>query len=103
MSLFGLFNRGGSENDVKEYLEKGAVVLDVRTLQEWNEGHVEGSKHIVLTIVPLKIDEIKAFNKPVIVVCKSGGRAGQAVQFLSKQGIDAINGGAWQNVAQFVS
>ena len=103
MSLFGLFNRGSSESNIKKYLEKGAVVVDVRTIEEWKEGHINGSKHIVLTIIPLKINEIKALNKPIIAVCRSGGRAGQAVQFLSKHSIDAINGGAWQNVAKFVS
>ena len=29
--------------EIKKYLEKGAVVLDVRTQQEWDEGHTEGA------------------------------------------------------------
>ncbi len=103
MGFFGFFGQGGGSNEIKEYLDKGAVVVDVRTQAEWNEGHVEGSKHIVLTIIPLKIEEIKAFNKPVILVCRSGGRAGQAKQLLERNGIETINGGAWQNVAQVVS
>ena len=89
-------------NEIQEYLNKGAVVLDVRTLAEWNEGHSEGAKHIVLTVVPLNVEEIKSWNKPVIAVCKSGGRSGQAMQFLQNQGIDVINGGPWQNVDQFL-
>ena len=89
-------------NEIQEYLDKGAVVLDVRTLAEWNEGHSEGAKHIVLTVVPLNVEEIKSWNKPVIAVCKSGGRSGQAMQFLQNQGIDVINGGPWQNVDQFL-
>lgn len=103
MGLFSFFGSNGDTNTIKEYLDKGAVVVDVRTQAEWDEGHVEGSKHIVLTVIPLKLDEIKAFNKPVIVVCRSGGRAGQALQHLTRHGIDAINGGAWQNVAAVVS
>jgi rhodanese-related sulfurtransferase len=102
MGLFNLFRKKNMTNEIQEYLGKEAVVLDVRTLAEWNEGHSEGAKHIVLTVVPLNIEEIKSWNKPVIAVCKSGGRSGQAAQFLSNHGIDVINGGPWQNVDQYL-
>ena len=98
MRLFSLFKRNKMDSEIKEYLEKGAVILDVRTQMEWDEGHSEGAEHIVLNLIPLKIEEIKQFNKPIIAVCKSGGRSGQAAQFLSSHGIDVINGGPWQNV-----
>ena len=102
MGLFDLFKRKNMGLEIKEYLEKGAVVLDVRTQMEWDEGHSEGAEHIVLNLIPLKLEEIKAFNKPVIAVCKSGGRSGQAAQFLSSNGIDVINGGPWQNVDKHI-
>lgn len=100
MGFFGIFSQKDATNTIKEYIDKGAVVLDVRTKEEWDAGHIEGAKHIVLTTVPLNIDEIKSWNKPVIAVCKSGGRSGQATQFLSQHGVDVVNGGPWQNVAQ---
>lgn len=102
MGLFGIFSQKDNTETIKEYLNKGAVVLDVRTLEEWNAGHIDGAKHIVLTTVPLNLDEIKSWNKPVIAVCKSGGRSGQATQFLSQNGVDVVNGGPWQNVAQHI-
>jgi rhodanese-related sulfurtransferase len=89
--------------EIKEYLEKGAVILDVRTKQEWDEGHTVGAENVVLTVIPLEIEKIKAWNKPVIAVCRSGARSGQATQFLEKNGVDVINGGPWQNVDQYVS
>ncbi|WP_299108114.1 rhodanese-like domain-containing protein [uncultured Tenacibaculum sp.] len=89
-------------NEIQEYLEKGAIILDVRTLPEWNDGHTDGAKHIVLNTIPENIEEIKSWNKPVIAVCKSGGRSGQATDFLAQHGIDIINGGPWQNVDQYV-
>ncbi len=95
-----MFKRKDMGLEIKEYLDKGAVVLDVRTKTEWDQGHSNGAKHIVLNLIPLQIDEIKSWNKPVIAVCLSGGRSGQAVQFLKNNGIDAINGGPWQNVDQ---
>ena len=88
--------------EIKKYLEKGAVVLDVRTQQEWDEGHTEGAEHIVLTLIPSEIDKIKSWNKSVIAVCRSGGRSGQATDFLKNNGVDIINGGPWQNVDQYV-
>lgn len=97
-----MFSKKDIENEIKEYLEKGAIVLDVRTLEEWNDGHSEGAKHIVLTTIPLNLDEIKSWEKPVIAVCKSGGRSGQATQFLTNHGVDVINGGPWQNVDQYL-
>ncbi|MFT6749712.1 MAG: phage shock protein E [Flavobacterium sp.] len=102
MGIFGVFSQKETINEIKEYLEKDAVILDVRTLAEWNEGHVSTSKHIVLNLIPLEIEQIKAWNKPVIAVCKSGGRSGQAAQFLEQNGVDVINGGPWQNIDQFV-
>jgi phage shock protein E len=100
--VLGVFKRKKMNAEIKEYLEKEAVVLDVRTLEEWDEGHTESAKHIVLTVIPLEIEQIKSWGKPVIAVCRSGARSGQAAQFLNQNGIDAINGGPWQNVDQYL-
>jgi rhodanese-related sulfurtransferase len=102
MGLFDMFKRKDMSLDIKEYLENDAIILDVRTQEEWNEGHIENAKHIVLNLIPLKIKEIKAWEKPVIAVCRSGGRSGQAAQFLKQNGVDVINGGPWQNVDQYI-
>jgi len=102
MSFFGLFGGGDNGASIEEYLNDGAVVIDVRTVQEYNEGHVNGSKNILLNTIPGKVAVIKAMNKKVIAVCRSGARSGQATDFLKQQGIDVINGGPWQNVAKFV-
>jgi len=102
MSFFGFFGNKNNLEKIQEYLENSAVVIDVRRLEEWNVGHIEGSIHIVLYLIPLKIKEIKALNKSIIVVCKSGNRSGQAARLLSKEGIDVVNGGAWQDVARLM-
>lgn len=102
MGLFDMFKRKDMSLDIKGYLENDAIILDVRTQEEWNEGHIENAKHIVLNLVPLEIEQIKAWQKPVITVCRSGGRSGQAAQFLKQNGVDVINGGPWQNVDQFI-
>ncbi|MBL4605213.1 MAG: rhodanese-like domain-containing protein [Flavobacteriaceae bacterium] len=102
MGLFGMFSQKNTADKIQEYLKNGAVVLDVRTHAEWNEDHIDGAKHIVLNTIPENLEEIKSYNKPVIAVCKSGGRSQSATDFLSQNGLDVINGGPWQNVAQFI-
>tara|TARA_B110000967_G_scaffold88295_1_gene90901 strand:+ start:12470 stop:12904 length:435 start_codon:yes stop_codon:yes gene_type:complete len=87
---------------IQDYLKNGAVVLDVRTQAEFDEGHVANSEHIVLDRIPSNISTVKAYGKPVIAVCRSGARSGQATDFLKQQGIDIINGGPWQNVDQYL-
>ena len=102
MKIFNQLKKHTNMNEVQEYLEKGAVILDVRTKLEWDHGHSEGAKHMVLTTIPLHVEEIKSWNKSIIAVCKSGGRSEQASQFLSHHGLDIINGGPWQNVDNFL-
>lgn len=102
MGLFGMFGQKDNSQEIKEYINKGAVVLDVRTQPEWDEGHIEGAEHIILDTIPENLDKIKSFNKPIIAVCKSGGRSGAAQKFLANNGLDVINGGPWQNVAQYL-
>lgn len=103
MSFFGLFGGGTDKASIEAYLNEGAVVVDVRSDNEFRMGHVKGSKNIVLHTIPVKVDEIKAFKKKVIAVCQSGSRSGQATSFLAKQGIDVINGGPWSNVDRLMN
>jgi rhodanese-related sulfurtransferase len=88
--------------NIKEYLDKEAVVLDVRTDEEYDDGHVEGSLHIVLDELEYEIDQIKALQKPIITCCRSGARSERAKDLLLENDIDVINGGPWQNVESYL-
>ena len=87
---------------IQEYLDKGAIILDVRTDAEYNEGHVEDALHIVLDDLEYEIDRIKALKKPIITCCRSGARSERAKDILEDNDIDAINGGPWQNVESYL-
>ena len=103
MNFFNFFGLGNSDGDkVNEYLQNEAVVIDVRTPAEFADGHVEGSVNIPLGIIANKIETIKKYNKQIITCCRSGARSGTAANILNNNGIDTINGGPWQNVAQAV-
>lgn len=74
-------------------------VVDVRTKAEFLMGHVKGSINIPLNTVPKRIDELKELGEPLVLCCASGGRSGQATQYLLSQGFsDVHNGGGWREV-----
>lgn len=87
---------------IQEYLDKGAVILDVRTEVEYNEGHVKQSLHIVLDDLEDEIEHLKALQKPIITCCRSGARSERAKDILADYGVDVINGGPWQNVQSYL-
>jgi len=79
---------------------KNATIVDVREISECEMGMVEDSINIPLGDVPNKIEEFKAMKKPLVLCCASGGRSGQAVQFLESNGVEDIyNGGGWNMLA----
>jgi phage shock protein E len=90
--LFG----GGS--DFKSLINNGAVVVDVRTGPEFDNGHVKGALHIPLDRIALRAAEFKAKNQVVICCCQSGSRSGTAVARLKKAGVVAHNGGNWKQL-----
>ena len=86
---------GNNKEELKKFKSRGAIVIDVRTTQEFKQGAIKGSKNIPLQTISMKIDTIKKFNKPIITCCASGMRSGNAASILRKNGIESINGGGW--------
>ncbi len=74
------------------------IFVDVRTIGEWNEGHADCSVNMPLDQLASKIEELKTYHK-IVLVCRSGARAGSAKSMLEGAGISNIeNLGAWQNI-----
>lgn len=80
------------ELSVKDEVAKGALMVDVRTPEEFASGSVKGAINIPLSEVESRINEFK--GKPgVVVFCRSGNRSGQAKKILESNGIkNVING-----------
>ncbi len=93
MGLFSLFHLSDGitmDEGVKEARSvDGAVLLDVRTREEYVQGHVPGSVNLPLD----ELDTISyAENTPLFVYCRSGARSGRGVEFLKKAGYgQAVN------------
>jgi rhodanese-related sulfurtransferase len=81
-----------SQNEWTQALaeQPGAVVLDVRTVEEFESGYIPNAKNIDLQMGPGFIDEINTLdkNKSYYVYCRSGARSAQAVQLMRDLGFD---------------
>ena len=64
-----------------------SVIIDVRTKEEWDSGHIEGATHIPLKNLSNKIDEFtKDYNEEILLYCRSGNRSGKAKKLLDEIG-----------------
>ncbi len=64
-------------------------VLDVRTIEEWDKGHIAGSHHIELTALDRSLSELPR-DQSIAIVCRSGQRASLAASFLMKKGFRSV-------------
>jgi phage shock protein E len=98
MGILDLLGFGNKNKIIQEFIAKGAVIIDVRTPAEFSAGNIQGSKNIPLDAIFSKVSELKKLNKPIIACCRSGMRSGHATSVLKQNGIEVVNGGAWQSL-----
>ena len=91
MGFFDLFKQNDINQGVKDYHNiPGAVLLDVRTPQEYREGHIPGSKNLPLQTID-KVDSIVENKDTVLYVyCHSGARSRQAASMLQHMGYNNV-------------
>lgn len=86
---------------IKEILQDPQTsIVDVRSVMEFNSGHIDKAINIPLDQFVNRYREIKYLGeKPVVFYCRSGNRSAQAVAYLQQQGIKQIyNGGGLEDV-----
>jgi len=71
-------------------LDDDARMLDVREPHEWEAGHAPGARRSPLKDLGTSLGNLD-INERIPVICRSGGRSSQAVEFLRKEGYDAVN------------
>lgn len=91
MGFFDFLKGPDITQGISEYAATpGAVLLDVRTPQEYREGHIPGSRNVPLQ----SIDKVTGFadgqDTPIFVYCYSGARSGQAVSVLRRMGYTSV-------------
>jgi rhodanese-related sulfurtransferase len=81
------------EIDVEELArlrDAGAVLVDVRDPDEYENFHVPHAQLIPLADVPERIEEIPS-DERIYVICATGARSARAVDYLNRQGYDSVN------------
>ena len=71
-------------------LPTGAVLLDVRENDEWTAGHAPDARHVPMSQLTGRLDEMPSAD-PLYVICRSGARSARVVTFLARQGVSAVN------------
>ena len=70
----------------RQLIEQGALLLDVRTRDEFHDGHVARAVNIPVQELAQRLHELGPTTRPVVVYCRSGGRSAAAAQLLTQAG-----------------
>lgn len=87
MSFMNFLKRPDFDAGLEEWSNNtNAVLIDVRTVEEYQQGHIEGSLNIPLQNIQTVKKSIFDLDKPIYVHCLSGSRSAQAVSVLKSMG-----------------
>ena len=87
MGLFSLFKHVDINAEVEAMKSiENAVLLDVRSKEEYSGGHIPGSKNVPVERIEKVVDVITDKNIPVYVYCLRGSRSASAVSAMKKMG-----------------
>ncbi len=97
MDFLNLFTQKSSNKisgeQLKEMMESSTspLLIDVRTPQEYSEGHISKSKNVPVQNFEDMIKKMKLkLDSPIIVYCQSGIRSSQASNILNKLGFKEV-------------
>ena len=80
-------------------LERGGVIIDVRSEQEFLTGNIENSVNIPLGDLSSSLSQLKDKDQPIITCCASGMRSEGAKKVLFTKGYtNVVNGGGWNRL-----
>lgn len=94
--LYKVF-KTNSKAELEFLLQKGAILLDVRSESEFRKEHADYSINIPLDILNVELKKLRK-DIPIIAVCQSGTRSWNAIGLLKQNGFTKVyNGGSWAN------
>jgi rhodanese-related sulfurtransferase len=101
MNLLAILGFGNGK--VKEALRQGAVIIDVRTAHEFDQGKIPGSINIPIDRITINLQRIRQLRRPIIICSDSDSESEKAISFLKASGIKEIyNGGSWTRMLKIV-
>ncbi|WP_300691207.1 rhodanese-like domain-containing protein [Chryseobacterium sp.] len=100
--IYRLYKYQTLDDGLNQLIEKGAIILDVRTEKEYNMGHIESSVNISLGTIRERYTELDP-DKTYITVCSHGLRSVKAESILKERGFKHVyNGGAWSDLQEII-
>lgn len=95
--LIRAIQRKKNNSKFHDYLERGAVIVDVRSKLEFQKANNPNSQNIPLTELAGRAEELDK-DQIIILCCASGTRSGMAMPILKKKGfLHIFNAGSWKN------
>lgn len=92
MSIFNIFECKDINEGVRKFREsKDAVLLDVRTREDYASGHIEGSKNLPFDEIEKVKSLVKDKSATLYVHCLSGGRSARAIAYLRGNGYNNVH------------
>ena len=92
MGFFDFFKQPDINRGVEEYRNTpGAVLLDVRTPEEYEDGHIPDSKNVPVQTIDRILSVAENKDTPLYVYCRSGARSRQAVGMLEQMGYTNVS------------
>lgn len=91
------------DENFKELIENGALIVDVRSNSEFNRGHIPCSCNFPLNTL---VNDCQKVQKDCIIItcCATGMRSTAARQILKVKGYEQVyNGGAWMKLQDKIS
>lgn len=92
MGFFDFFKQADINQGVNEYTATpGAVLLDIRTSEEYRGGYILSSKNVPLQTIDTVASVVENKDTPLFVCCYSGARSRQATGILQRMGYSNVN------------
>lgn len=95
--------RLGPKANFAELVQKGAIILDVRTPAEFKQGHIKGALNTPLNELSKHLSKLKK-DQVIITCCASGMRSASAANILKSNGYTTVyNGGGWNSLSNKIA
>jgi len=78
-----------ASEEAKAKVQKGALLVDVRTPEEFAEGHIKGAINLPVDELEQRKSELKP-DAEIVLYCRSGARSGRAKSMLERSGYQRV-------------
>jgi phage shock protein E len=72
-------------------VDQGALLLDVRSADEFRAEHIEGARNVPLGELAARLPQLGSKARSIVVYCRSGRRSAEAARVLRSAGFSSIH------------